>query len=275
MDIPYEAFRLLSTDDEEISDVLSDHLHNLNDTRKGLVAGMMREAKIRVEEREMKDVIVVGNPNWRSGVLGLLASRLVEDYGRPAFVWGRGEETELKGSCRSNGTVNMVDFMTSVREDFFINVGGHEFSGGFSISRENIHLLEDELISVYGKVRKEEYIVPKVLIDCTMTLDEVNDITYGKIEKLAPYGVGNPKPTFLFENIEITAVKNFGKEKNHLELVFQNSRGEKISAIGFFTDISDFKKEIIVGSVVNLIATFEKSFFKNRPEIRLKIVDII
>ncbi|MEK7581799.1 MAG: single-stranded-DNA-specific exonuclease RecJ [Patescibacteria group bacterium] len=275
MDIPYEAFRLLSTDDEEISDVLSDHLHNLNDTRKGLVAGMMREAKIRVEEREMKDVIVVGNPNWRSGVLGLLASRLVEDYGRPAFVWGRGEETELKGSCRSNGTVNMVDFMTSVREDFFINVGGHEFSGGFSISRENIHLLEDELISVYGKVRKEEYIVPKVLIDCTMTLDEVNDITYGKIEKLAPYGVGNPKPTFLFENIEITAVKNFGKEKNHLELVFQNSRGEKISAIGFFTGISDFKKEIIVGSVVNLIATFEKSFFKNRPEIRLKIVDII
>lgn len=275
MDVPHEAFRLLSTEDESVADELSDHLHNLNDTRKGLVAGMVREAKIRVEEREIKDVIVIGNPKWRPGVLGLLASRLVEDYGRPAFVWGRGEEIELKGSCRSDGTVNIVELMTSVREGVFINVGGHEFSGGFSISHENVHLLEDELISVYGRVKKENYIVPKVLIDCALTLDEVDNETYGKIEKLAPFGIGNPKPAFLFENIEIAGVKNFGKEKNHLELIFKNSQGEKISAIGFFTGAGDYKSEIEIGRKINLVATIEKSFFRNRAELRLRIVDIL
>ena len=119
MDIPHEAFRLLSTDDENVADELSDHLHNLNDERKGLVASMVREAKTHMEAREMREVIVIGNPKWRPGVLGLLASRLVEDYRRPAFVWGRGEEIELKGSCRSDGTVNMVEMMNGVSEGLF------------------------------------------------------------------------------------------------------------------------------------------------------------
>ena len=119
MDIPHEAFRLLSTDDENVAGELSDHLHNLNDERKGLVASMVREAKTHMEAREMREVIVIGNPKWRPGVLGLLASRLVEDYRRPAFVWGRGEEIELKGSCRSDGTVNMVEMMNGVSEGLF------------------------------------------------------------------------------------------------------------------------------------------------------------
>ena len=235
----------------------------------------MSEVTRRTTGREMKKVIVIGNPNWSPGLLGILASNLVEKYERPAFVWGRGEEPELKGSCRSDGTVNMVEMMTSVRENLFLNVGGHEFSGGFSISHENIHFLEEELITAYARVKKEGYIVPKSMIDCTLELDEVNDMTYRKIEKLSPFGVGNPKPTFLFENIEITAVKNFGKEKNHLELIFQNSRGNKIPAIGFFTVAGDYKPEIEVGKKINLVATMEKSFFKFRPEIRLRIIDIL
>ncbi|MEK7115678.1 MAG: DHH family phosphoesterase [Patescibacteria group bacterium] len=275
MDIPHEAFRLLSTDDENVADELSDHLHNLNDERKGLVASMVREAKTHMEAREMREVIVIGNPKWRPGVLGLLASRLVEDYRRPAFVWGRGEEIELKGSCRSDGTVNMVEMMNGVSEGLFLNVGGHEFSGGFSVSREKVHLLEDELVLVYQKIRLAETSIPKILIDCALSLDEINSETYRKIEKLAPFGIGNPKPTFLFNNVEIEEVKNFGKEKNHLELIFKNSRGEKVSAIGFFTSANDFKKEIIAGTTTNLIATFEKSFFRNRAELRLRIVDIL
>ncbi|MEK7593703.1 MAG: DHH family phosphoesterase [Patescibacteria group bacterium] len=275
MDIPHEAFRLLSTEDENVADELSDHLHNLNDERKGLVASMVREAKTHMEAREMREVIVIGNPKWRPGVLGLLASRLVEDYRRPAFVWGRGEEIELKGSCRSDGTVNMVEMMNGVSEGLFLNVGGHEFSGGFSVSREKVHLLEDELVLVYQKIRLAETSIPKILIDCALSLDEINSETYRKIEKLAPFGIGNPKPTFLFNNVEIEEVKNFGKEKNHLELIFKNSRGEKVSAIGFFTSANDFKKEIIAGTTTNLIATFEKSFFRNRAELRLRIVDIL
>ena len=141
MDIPFEAFRLLSTTDEAVADELSDHLHNLNDTRKGLVAGMIKEARKHMEERGVKDVIVVGNPNWKPGVLGLLANKLMEEYGRPTFVWGREDSEHIKGSCRSDGTVNLVDLMVSVSEGFFLNVGGHEFSGGFSVTHEQTYYL--------------------------------------------------------------------------------------------------------------------------------------
>ncbi|MBX4215557.1 single-stranded-DNA-specific exonuclease RecJ [Candidatus Parcubacteria bacterium] len=276
MDIPHEAFRLLSTRDEDTAEVLANHLHDLNDTRKGLVAGMVREAKTRLEERVREmEVIVIGNPEWRPGVLGLLASRLVEEHGKPAFVWGKGEEADLKGSCRSDGTVNMVELMTSVTDGTFIDVGGHELAGGFSVSHEKIHLIEEELTAAYRKVKKGKVSLAKAIIDCALTLDEVNETTYVKLEKLAPFGIGNPKPTFLFENAVIEEVKHFGKEKNHLELVFHTTFGDKISAIGFFKSAESFKKEISAGTAVNLIATFEKSYFKRRPQIRLRIVDIV
>jgi len=276
MDIPHEAFRLLSTRDEDTAEVLAEHLHALNDTRKGLVASMIREAKQRLEEREREmDVIVIGNPNWRPGVLGLLASRLVEEYGKPAFVWGRGEEIDLKGSCRSDGTVNMVELMTSVAEGTFLNVGGHELAGGFSVSHEKIHVMEDELTTAYKKVKKGEISLAKAIIDSPLSLDEVNETTYVKVEKLAPFGIGNPKPTFLFEGVEIAEVKHFGKERNHLELIFRNSFGDKISAVGFFTHAGAYTKEVEAGKRVNLIATLEKSYFKTRPQVRLRIVDIV
>lgn len=275
MDIPIEAFRLLSTDNESVADELSDHLHNLNDTRKGLVASMIKEAKRHVEERGVKDIIVVGNPDWKPGVIGLIASKLVEEYGRPAFVWGREDSEHIKGSCRSDGTVNIVELMVAVTEGFFINIGGHEFSGGFSISHENVHFLEKELLQAHKKIKKTTALPSGEMIDCTLSIDDVTEENYKTIETLAPYGVGNPKPAFLFSNIEIAGVKQFGKEKNHLELQFENSKGMKISAIGFFMTPKSYKIPVEQGAKISLVATIERSMFKYRPEIRLRIVDIV
>ncbi len=275
MDIPIEAFRLLSTTDEKVADELSDHLNNLNDTRKGLVVGMIKEARKHVEERGVKDVIVIGNPNWKPGVIGLIASKLVEEYGRPAFVWGREDSEHIKGSCRSDGTVNLVELMVAVEEGFFLNIGGHEFSGGFSVSHEKIHYLEEELIKAHKKVKKVTALPSGEMIDCSLTIDDVNEKRYSVIEKLAPYGVGNPKPAFLFNSVVIKEVSMFGKDKNHLKLIFENSRGQKISAIGFFMDAKDFKVTVEAGAKINLIATIEQSLFMRRPEIRMRIVDIV
>mgnify|MGYP001599272010 FL=1 len=95
------------------------------------------------------------------------------------------------------------------------------------------------------------------------------------IEKLAPFGAGNPKPIFLFEKIEIAGVKNFGKEKNHLEIIFKKSDGKNISAIGFFMKGGEWGIELKEGEKINLIATMEKSMFRSFAELRLRIVDIL
>ena len=103
--------------------------------------------------------------------------------------------------------------------------------------------------------------------------------TYKHIERLAPFGIGNPKPTFLFENVSPKTVKQFGKEKNHLELIFSapggSASGGAISAIAFFKRPESFETKLEEGKPINLIATFEKSNFRNYPQLRLHIVDIV
>ena len=274
MGIPMDAFRLLSTTDETEADVLSDHLNEMNETRKGVVAVMIKEAKKKIASREMREVIVVGNPAWKPGVLGLAANRLMEDYERPVFVWGREGGTHIKGSCRSDGSINVVELMVNVRQGIFLDVGGHELSGGFSISHEQIHFLEEEIILAYKKIEKKSSVEEAMAVDSTLSLDHVTWETQRLVEQLAPFGIGNPKPLFLFEGIEIKGVKAFGKEKNHLELQFENSAGKKIPAIGFFISQENFKTAIEEGNFINLFATLEKSMFRGRPELRLRIVDI-
>jgi single-stranded-DNA-specific exonuclease len=106
-------------------------------------------------------------------------------------------------------------------------------------------------------------------------LGDVNWNTYNEVEKFAPFGMENPKPVFLFKNTEITAVKIFGKAKEHLELQFQKPNGGRIPAIAFFTGADSFPGVLLgVGERVNLLATMEKSMFRNYPELRLRIVDI-
>ncbi|MEK7152132.1 MAG: single-stranded-DNA-specific exonuclease RecJ [Patescibacteria group bacterium] len=275
MDIPMKAFHLLSTEDEVLAGELSDHLHKINDERKWTVANIMKEIKKMLTHRELRSVIVIGNPKWRVGVLGIVAGNICEEYGRPAFVWGREGEGNIKGSCRSDGSVNVVELMASVRKKLFINVGGHELAGGFSIAHDNIHTLEDELALAYGKVKRANTAPEKLPIDANLSLDEVTWNTYGEIERLAPFGIGNHKPTFLFENIKIENMRHFGKEKNHLGLDFKNSGGRGVSAIGFFMD-KDFFPGVSVAEDerITLVATLEKSFFGGRRELRLRIVEI-
>ena len=276
MGVPMEAFRLLSTEDEVLAGELSDHLHKINDERKLTVANIMKETKKMLTHRELKSVIVIGNPTWRLGVLGIVASNICEEYARPVFVWGREESNCIKGSCRSDGSVNVVELMTSVREELFINAGGHELAGGFSISHDNIHTLEDELALAYEKVKHGGLRNGKELpIDASLSLDEVTWNTYGEVERLAPFGIGNHKPTFLFENIKIEGVRHFGKEKNHLGLDFKNSGGRDVSAIGFFMDGDSFPGISVAESErITLVATLEKSLFRGRRELRLRIVEI-
>jgi len=278
---PFDAFKLLISTDEVEAGKLAAHLDKINQERKGLVAAITKEVrKIMSTRQSVRRVIVVGNPDWRPSLLGLVANALKDDHGKPVFLWGRDGNAILKGSCRSDG-VNLVALMTEARE-IFVEFGGHALSGGFTVAEEKIHILEEELDQAYerlvqlipshqwassGQVKLE-------MADAVLSLDEVNADTYGIIEKLGPFGVGNPKPIFLLKNVSPKIVRQFGREGNHLEIIFENSVGEKISAIGFFQKADDFGQPVKAGDSFNLAVTLERSYFRRLPEIRLRLVDI-
>ncbi len=275
MDNPQRAFELLATEDEKQAGVLADHLTKINDERKTIVASIMREVNKKMENREEREVIVIGNIEWRIGVLGLVAGKIMDEYAKPVFVWGKDENDCIKGSCRSDGSVSVVELMTEVRESF-LEFGGHELAGGFTVHNEKIHFLEEELSGAFNKVRRAKK-EDEINFDVKTDLSAVNMKTWKDIEKLAPFGEANPKPIFLFENVKIENIKKFGKNGSgeHLEIIFSDASKYKGKAISFFSTVESFKVSLVDGKLVNLLATLELSRFAGREELRLRVVDIL
>lgn len=282
MGVPLDAFKLLSTKDEVEAGVLAKHLDEKNSERKGVVGSMIREIKKKIQDRGegVRNVLVFGNPEWKPSLLGLVANSFSDEHGRPSFFWGRNGETEIdggliKGSCRSGSNINIVKLMEKTK-DSFVDYGGHHGAGGFSVLPEKIHTLEEDLNKAFDELEKTGELLDEeeVWVDKVLSLDEVSWNTWRDLEKFQPFGLDNPKPLFIFENVEIASSKLFGKEKNHLELSFKKSDGKEIKAIAFFENGEGFNGKAKAGEKVNLVAHIEKSDFRNFPELRLRIVDI-
>ncbi len=276
-----QAYFLLTTEDEAEATTIAKHLEEKNKERKEAVERVIKDVGLQIDEKNLTAIIVAGADDWGLGSLGLTSSRLVEKYGRPVWLWSKNANSVIKGSCRSDGSVNLVEVMTEAGgKDFFSDFGGHAMAGGFSLAPEKLSELASLLISAYEKVKKEE-IETELLADEELTLGQLTWETYKLIEPMAPFGIGNPKPVFWLKNLEIAEVKYFGNGGLHLELIFKKSDEKKISAIGFFTSptpddpthiFGDIKLE--AGEKIDLLATLEKSMFKNYPELRLRIVDL-
>lgn len=296
MGVPMDAFKLLSTEDVSQAGALAEHLDHINNERKGKVASLVKEIRKILAERFEKlsaevSVIVAGNPNWSPALLGLVAGKLVEEYDRPVFLWGRdGDEMTgtIKGSCRSNGKISLVDVMNATDKKVFKDFGGHAGAGGFSVEPEQIHYFQTELEKALASLSTKNDL--KNLVegqtdqgqaedtpqeDAEISLEDVTWQTYTLVEKMAPFGMANPKPIFRIRDVILDAVKLFGKEKNHLELITKNIAGKKLSAIGFFMTEDNFEnKALRAGAKVDLFVTMEKSMFRGFPELRLRIVDV-
>jgi len=272
---PEDAFKLLSTTSMMEAEKLALHLEKINNERKGVVASLVKEAKAHLATRQdIPEVIVIGNPEWRPSLLGLVANSLVEDYERPVFVWGRDGYDILKGSCRTVRGIDLHKLM-SAAGDIFIEFGGHTGAGGFSATLENISTLEQKLSEV---LRTSP---PTPLLDkergefgLSINIEDINENLWKTISDLAPFGMGNPKPVFLLENVSVRSAKNFGKVGNHMEIIFASPKGRDIKAISFFTTVEDSKVSLKPGALLSLKAHLEKSYFRNRPELRLRIVEI-
>jgi single-stranded-DNA-specific exonuclease len=210
--------------------------------------------------------------------LGLAANSCAEEFDRPVFLWGRDGDDIIKGSCRSEGRSNVVEIMRGIPEGTFLQFGGHKHSGGFAVSNERIHFLEKELNEAQnaiqlGKIKVES---EPDYIDAELKLDDITWRLQEDLDRMSPFGMGNPKPLFIFKKVRPADVRLFGKTKDHVELVFKKSGGQPVSAIAFFAGQTEWAQTLLAdkNKEVDLIASIEKSMFRGRKELRLRVVDI-
>lgn len=274
MDTPEDAFYMLSETDEAKAGERVVHLEKLNQDRKTQVALMTKDLHKRLKTlEEIPAVLVMGSPDWRPSLVGLAASKLAEEYGKPVFLWGTDGNGIYKGSCRSGGNSSVVKLMQQASE-VFIEHGGHHFSGGFSVKDDQIFTFGESLNIASKELGDEGSVKEKVVIDAEISLGDINNFLVQELSKIAPFGTGNHKPLFIIKNVTPVSVELFGKTKEHTKLVFESERG-KLEAISFFQTPEQFTKTPAASVPCTMIAHVENSFFMGRQQIRVMIVDII
>jgi single-stranded-DNA-specific exonuclease len=237
---------------------------------------------------------VIGNESWGPGVLGLIAQEVFDETGKPTFVWGMGEqENEYKGSCRAPEHVDLVALMSASLAGTFLGFGGHAQAGGFSVERKNVEALAEALNDAYLKLElSHEVPEEEVIIDALLSFDIVSSKFHKELEKLEPCGEGNPKPTFAFQSDGALSVREFGKQGGHYEVLYERGDGrvkneesgrareaigfarqeETVKAIYFF---GEAEKLALLTEKHTLIAQLEESHFGWKPELRLRVVDVV
>ena len=274
MDEPDLALRLLTTQHPVEAEQLATHLEELNASRKGVVGSIVREAKKHARERfkPHERVVVLGNPEWKPALLGLAANSLMEERGGMVCLWGRDALGRIKGSCRSDGALSVVDVFASAGESF-IEYGGHARSGGFSVLSEHVHTLHDTLARASAAMESAA-VAASGEHDALITLREVSSPLHKDISRLAPFGAGNPKPVFRIARAGVAQVKRFGKEKNHVEVMLMCAdTGSSARAYDFFRAPEDFTHTPVSGAIASVLATVERDSY--RGGFALRLVDVL
>lgn len=275
MESPRLAVELLTTTDAERADELANKLVSLNKARKLEGARVAKEVKRRLEAApQAGGMIIMGSQEWRPSLLGIAGNNIIETYKKTVCLWGQDGDL-LKGSIRSVGDINVVELMT-LAQGVFTDFGGHESSGGFSISRDQIHALPIALLSAYQKLARTGDTQASTVTthDGLLTLAEVHDRTYESLRMLAPFGILNEKPVFRFPGVVVDRVALFGAHEEHARLALSDESGASAEAIYFFISRSSFKNELDLispGDRVTLDASIEKSHFMGRTSLRLRI----
>ncbi len=273
---PETAFKLLTTEDHEEAAQLAAHLESLNTKRKGVVARMVRDARKRTLLRyaSHEKVVVLGDTAWKPALLGLVANSIMAERGGVVCVWGENAKGDLKGSCRSDGSISIVDLFNAAK-DAFQEYGGHQQSGGFSIGRDQAHTLPDALS------RAAEQLVASAVVrggthDAQVTLREMSWTLFSDVSRLAPFGIGNPKPVFRIARASVSSLRAFGKEKNHVELSLSCfDSGARARAFDFFRRPEDFTHCPSPGEAVDILATLVRDSFRGPQSLALRLVDIV
>ena len=269
MATPMLAFELLATDDFRRASEIVKTLDEINGERKLLVARIVKDAHARLESRELPDIVVIGDLTWRPAVLGLVANKLQETYGRSFFVWGEAGDGVIKGSCRMLAAHHAAHLMQAVPEGMLLHAGGHQAAGGFAISKDQVHFFEAALNTALTTLSAPQDDSQEIAPVLPMPLSIATVRHYQTVRSFAPFGVGNPEPLFLFKQVTVVSTKKFGKGREHLECLVEDITGSATAFTFFCT--KELAARVVPDATISFTGTIEPGW---RGGMRIKIKEL-
>jgi len=211
MDAALKVVEMLTTDSRETADEIARALDGHNSERRETEAQVLEEALARIEQGGLhqRRAIVVGREGWHPGVLGIVASRIVERFHRPTVVIGL-DGGEGKGSGRSIRGFHMVQGMRRCA-DLLERFGGHEYAAGLSIREENLEPFAERFDQVAGESLGEEDLLPYLDVDAQVDFRQLSLGLVRQMRLLGPFGVGNPEPVFQTRGVEVCERRDFNR----------------------------------------------------------------
>ncbi|UYZ20889.1 single-stranded-DNA-specific exonuclease RecJ [Mesobacillus jeotgali] len=270
------AVQLMMTDDPEEAMMLAEEIDSINKERQNIVSQIAEEAVSEVEMNypiHDNSVLVVGKEGWNAGVIGIVASKLVEKYYRPTIVLSFDKEKGLaKGSARSIAGFDLFKNLSTCRE-ILPHFGGHPMAAGMTLKLNDVDELRSRLNSLAKEQLKEEDLIPVSHIDARIDVKEITIETINELGQLSPYGVSNPKPKVLIDGANISTLRKIGADQSHLKLALEEE-GTVIDGIGFgFGHLHD---HISPSSKLSVIGELSINEWNNirKPQIFLRDVAV-
>ncbi|MEH7384112.1 single-stranded-DNA-specific exonuclease RecJ [Bacillus sp. JJ1521] len=250
------AVDLLMTNDPEEASYIADEIDELNKERQQLVNQMTQEAIQEVEENyppSSNSVLIIAKEGWNSGVVGIVASRLVDRFYRPTIVLSIDSVKGLaKGSARSIDGFNLYESLSTCR-DILPHFGGHPMAAGMTLKVEDVNDLRNRLNSIANEVLTAEDFQPITTVDAICDLHEITIESILEMNKLAPFGMGNPKPKVQINDVGINTIRRIGADQSHLKIVLQDDPNS-LDGVGFglgyaCEGISPLSKVSVIGEL--------------------------
>jgi len=265
------AVRLLCTQDEFSAMKIAKKMNSLNQQRQDLTTTQFEEADIQAQEYLDKPLIIVSSSTFHEGIIGLLAGRLTEKYFKPSIVIAT-EGKIAKASARSVSGVNITNLIKHA-DDLLLSVGGHQLAAGFSARTDLINQVTQTLSQIAVDEINPKLLQPTINIDAIISAKLVSVSTVKKLDKLRPFGLGNPEPLLLINDLIVEDFRLIGKNKEHLKLLLasRNYSNLRFEALGWRQ--GERAQEIKVDEAIELVGVLEINNWNGSQTSQVRIKD--
>jgi single-stranded-DNA-specific exonuclease len=267
------AVELLTTRDADKAHEIAEALEKENQRRKSIDNQTLEEARKKIAQDYhfgQDKAIVLSERKWHSGVIGIVASRIIEQYYRPTIMIAI-EDGIGKGSARS---IPGFDIFSALKgcSDLLMQYGGHKYAAGLTIEEAKISAFTERFKKIAYKLLKDEDLIPKIEIDAEITLDQISNEVTKYLDFFEPYGPKNQKPLFMARNLDVLNPRSVGSHAQHIRFrVRQN--GVEIDTIGF--NLSEkFGDVIMENPRIDMVFGIEKNAYNNRVQTQLQVKDL-
>lgn len=271
-----DALRLLCTKKEARAFHLASYMGKINRERQDLLEKSVDEAKQKLTNKNKEaKIIILKSDNWHEGIIGLIASKIAEEYYRPTLVLTK-SDGYYKGSARSIAGFHITNFLRSLK-DFLVDVGGHEQAAGFTIKEKIIESFIKEAEKKVNSLLKEKELEKKIKADFKIPVFKISLDLVKAIDLLSPFGIGNPQPVFYTEGI-INDAKLFGKKNEHLKIYIssenQGKSGDQILELVGFNYGAIFPS-LFRQQKIKVVYTLEIDRWGEKEKVRGKILSLL